>query len=61
MAARYIGENGTAEDYDLLLNRVDQEVTNDFVVAEFCVSALKLYPKKKAAMKGKKAPKRKKR
>ncbi len=49
MAARYIGENGTAEDYDVLLNRVDQEVTNDFVVAEFCVSALKLYPKKKAA------------
>jgi HEAT repeat protein len=50
MAARYIGENGTAEDYDILLNRVDQEITNDFVVAEFCVSALKLYPKKKAAM-----------
>jgi HEAT repeat protein len=49
MAARYIGENGTAEDYDVLLNRVDQEVDNDFVVAEFCVSALKLYPKKKAA------------
>ena len=49
MAARYIGENGTAEDYDLLLNRIDAEVDNDFVVAEFCVSALKLYPKKKAA------------
>ncbi|MFI5361301.1 MAG: HEAT repeat domain-containing protein [Elusimicrobiota bacterium] len=49
MAARYIGELGTAEDYDILLNRVDQEVTNDFVVAEFCVSALKLFPKKKAA------------
>jgi HEAT repeat protein len=49
MAARYIGENGTAEDYDILLNRMDGEVGNDFVVAEFCVSALKLYPKKKAA------------
>jgi HEAT repeat protein len=49
MAAKYIGENGTAEDYSLLLNRLDGEVGNDFVVAEFCVSALKLYPKKKAA------------
>ena len=49
MAAKYIGENGTAEDYTLLLNRLDGEMGNDFVVAEFCVSALKLYPKKKAA------------
>ena len=49
MAAKYIGENGTAEDYTLLLNRMDGEMGNDFVVAEFCVSALKLYPKKKAA------------
>jgi HEAT repeat protein len=49
MAAKYIGENGTAEDYSLLLNRVDGEMGNDFVVAEYCVSALKLYPKKKAA------------
>lgn len=49
MAAKYIGELGTAEDYDLLLNRMEGEMTNDFVVAEFCVSALKLYPKKKAA------------
>ena len=49
MAAKYIGELGTAEDYSILLNRMDGEVGNDFVVAEFCVSALKLYPKKKAA------------
>jgi HEAT repeat protein len=49
MAAKYIGENGTAEDYALLLNRLDGEVGNDFVVAEYCVSALKLFPKKKAA------------
>lgn len=49
MAAKYIGELGTAEDYTILLNRLDGEVGNDFVVAEFCVSALKLYPKKKAA------------
>jgi HEAT repeat protein len=49
MSAKYIGEQGTAEDYTLLLNRLDAEAGNDFVVAEFCVSALKLYPKKKAA------------
>lgn len=46
MAAKYIGELGTAEDYDILLNRLDSEVSNDFVVAEYCVAALKLYPKK---------------
>lgn len=46
MTAKYIGELGTAEDYDILLNRLDGEVTNDFVVAEYCVAALKLYPKK---------------
>ncbi len=49
MAAKYLGENGTAEDYTLLLNRLDGEQGNDFVIAEYCVSALKLYPKKKAA------------
>lgn len=48
MAAKYLGELGTSEDYDTLLGRIDREVSNDFVVAEFCVSALKLYPKKKA-------------
>jgi HEAT repeat protein len=51
MAAKYIGDFGTAEDYTILLNRIDGEVGNDFVVAEFCVSALKLYPKFKAAQK----------
>jgi HEAT repeat protein len=49
LAAKGLGEWGTAEDYLLLLNRLDGEQGNDFVVAEFCVSALKLYPKKKAA------------
>ncbi len=49
LAAKSLGEVGTAEDYDLLLNRLDGEVGNDFVVAEFCVSALKLFPKKIAA------------
>lgn len=47
MAAKYIGELGTAEDYDILLNRLDAEVGNDFVVAEYCVAALKLYPQKR--------------
>jgi len=46
MAAKYIGELGTGEDYEILLNRLDGEATNDFVVAEYCVAALKLYPKK---------------
>ena len=49
LAAKYIGEFGTAEDYSTILNRIDGEVGNDFVVAEFCVSALELYPKFKAA------------
>ena len=49
MAAKYLGELGSAEDYDLLLRRIDGEVGNDFVIAEYCVSALKLWPKKKAA------------
>lgn len=49
LAAKYLGELGEAQDYDDLLGRIDREVGNDFVVAEFCVSALKLYPKKKAA------------
>lgn len=49
LAAKYLGELGSAEDYDALLSRVDREVGNDFVVAEYCVSALKLWPKKKAA------------
>lgn len=48
MAAKYLGELGTSEDYDLLRSRISREVGNDFVVAEYCVSALKLWPKKKA-------------
>ena len=46
MAAKYLGELGTAEDYDILLNRLDREYGNDFVVAEYCVAALKLFPLK---------------
>lgn len=47
MAAKYIGELGSAEDYDILLKRLDGEVGNDFVVAEYCVAALKLFPQKR--------------
>ncbi|MFA6002753.1 MAG: HEAT repeat domain-containing protein [Elusimicrobiota bacterium] len=47
MAAQYLGEFGTAEDYDLLISRIGRETTNDFVVAEYCIAALKLFPKKK--------------
>ena len=49
LAAKYLGELGTAEDYDALRSRISSEVGNDFVVAEYCVSALKLWPKKKAS------------
>jgi HEAT repeat protein len=48
LAAKYLGELGAAEDYRRLLGRIDSEVGNDFVVAEYCVSALKLWPKQKA-------------
>lgn len=47
LAAKYVGELGTGEDYDILLNRLDGEFGNDFVVAEFCVAALRLYPQKR--------------
>ena len=48
LAAKYLGELGTSEDYDTLRSRIPS-AQNDFVVAEYCVSALKLWPKKKAA------------
>ncbi|HAM35017.1 MAG TPA: hypothetical protein DEB40_07410 [Elusimicrobia bacterium] len=46
MAARYLGEFGGAEDYDLMVSRIGRETNNDFVVAEYCIAALKLFPKK---------------
>lgn len=49
MAGRYLGDFGTAEDYDLIVSRIGRETSNDFVVAEYCIAGLKLYPKKKAA------------
>lgn len=45
MAARYIGDFGEAKDYELMLNRIDREQTNDFVIAEHCIAALKLFAK----------------
>jgi len=46
MSARYLGDYGTAGDYDLLVSRIGQETVNDFVAAEYCIAALKLFPKK---------------
>ncbi|OGR82204.1 MAG: hypothetical protein A3J74_01385 [Elusimicrobia bacterium RIFCSPHIGHO2_02_FULL_57_9] len=48
MAGRYLGDFGRAEDYDTLVSRIGRELNNDFVVAEYCIAALKLFPKKKA-------------
>jgi hypothetical protein len=45
MAARYLGEFGSADDYRLLVSRIGRETGNDFVVAECCIGALKLFPK----------------
>ena len=46
MAGRYLGDFGTAEDYDALLPRLGREQNNDFVLAEYCIAALKLFAKK---------------
>ena len=46
MAASYLGEYGDVSDYDLLVSRIGRETANDFVTAEYCIAALKLYPKK---------------
>ncbi|MBI3297348.1 MAG: HEAT repeat domain-containing protein [Elusimicrobia bacterium] len=46
MAARYLGDYGEAPDYDLLLDRLGAEGTNDFVAAEYAIAALKLFGKK---------------
>src|SRR5581483_4407793 len=46
MAARYLGDFGTGDDYELMLDRMGREQTNNFVVAEMAIAALKLFPKK---------------
>lgn len=49
MASRYLGDFGTAEDYDIIVARIGREMGNDFVIAEHCIAGLKLFPKKRAA------------
>lgn len=49
MAGRYLGDFGTAEDYDIVVPRIGREIGNDFVIAEYCIAGLKLWPKKRAS------------
>lgn len=49
LSAKYLGESGTHEDYDLLVSQLSREQalnTNDFVRAEIAIAALKLFPQK---------------
>ena len=49
LSAKYLGEVGNYEDYDLLLDHLSMEQatnSNDFVVAEISIAALKLFPQK---------------
>jgi len=46
MAARYLGDLGTAQDADVLLARIGPERTSPFVLAEVCIAAIKLSAKK---------------
>ena len=48
MAAQYLGDYGDASDYDRIVNRINQEQQYNFVVAEDCIAAIKLFPKKMA-------------
>lgn len=50
MAARYLGDYGTAQDYDDIVSRLGNEQTNDFALAEYCIAALKLFPYKAAVV-----------
>ncbi|MFA6093428.1 MAG: HEAT repeat domain-containing protein [Elusimicrobiota bacterium] len=45
MAVRYLGEFGTGDDYKLIVSRLGRETNNDFVSAEYCIAAIKLFPK----------------
>ncbi|MBU6430625.1 MAG: HEAT repeat domain-containing protein, partial [Cyanobacteria bacterium REEB65] len=49
MSARYLGDVGTADDYDLIVSRLGRETSYDFVLAEYCIAALKLFPKKQGS------------
>ncbi len=46
MAAQYLGNYGTGDDYDRLVARLGQEQQYNFVIAEDCIAAIKLFPKK---------------
>lgn len=46
MAGRFLGEYGTDNDYAILVSRIGREQSNDFVLAEYCIAALKLFGKK---------------
>lgn len=46
MAGRFLGDYGKVEDYESLRTRIGREQTNDFVLAEYCIAALKLFGRK---------------
>jgi HEAT repeat protein len=46
MAARYIGDYGKPDDYELLVRYLRRETKNDYVIAELAISSLKLISKK---------------
>lgn len=46
MAARYLGDYGTDQDYEMFLARLDREGSNEFVSAEYAIAALKLFVRK---------------
>lgn len=48
-AVRYLGTFGDERDYDVFVSQLDVE-KNEFLLAEYAISALKLFPKKEAAM-----------
>lgn len=48
MAARWLGEHGRGEDYETIVLRMGRELPNDFTMAEHCIAALKLFPKRPA-------------
>ncbi len=46
MAARYLGDYGADQDYEMLLSRLDREGSNEFVSAEYAIAALKIFVRK---------------
>ncbi len=64
LSANYLGELGDHNDYEALVNRLDQEQstsnTNDFVAAEISIAALKLFPQKLAFDKAERERKKRK-